>query len=187
MLKFFIVGILAVAAGVVALAASLGGWAWWVLLVLVVALLALGIWDVVQRKHSILRNYPILGHIRFLMEDIRPELQQYFIERNYDGRPYDRDIRSLIYERAKDIAGEQAFGTERDVYEPGYEYLVHSTTPLDPPEGDAARPGRRPRLQQALSDGPAQRLGDELRGVVRQRNSRAQQGRQARRLRPRHR
>ena len=133
MLKFFIIGTLAVVAAVVALAASLGGWAWWVLLVIVVALLALGIWDVLQRKHSILRNYPVLGHIRFLMEDIRPELQQYFIERNYDGRPYDRDIRSLIYERAKNIAGEQAFGTERDVYEPGYEYLVHSTTPVDPP------------------------------------------------------
>ena len=103
MLKFFIVGTLAVAAAVVALAASLGGWAWWVLLVLAVALLGLGIWDVLQRKHSILRNYPVLGHLRFLMEDIRPELQQYFIERNYDGRPYDRDIRSLIYERAKGI------------------------------------------------------------------------------------
>lgn len=134
MLKFFIVGILAVATLVVALAAALGGWAWWVLLALVVGLLVLGIRDVVQRKHSILRNYPILGHIRFLMEDIRPELQQYFIERNYDGRPYDRDTRSLIYERAKNIAGEQAFGTERDVYEPGYEYLVHSTAPLDPPQ-----------------------------------------------------
>jgi glutamate synthase domain-containing protein 2 len=134
MLKFFIVGTLAAVAALVAVAASLGGWAWWVLLVLVLALLVLGVWDVLQRKHSILRNYPVLGHIRFLMEDIRPELQQYFIERNYDGRPYDRDIRSLIYERAKNIAGEQAFGTERDVYEPGYEYLVHSTTPVDPPK-----------------------------------------------------
>src|SRR6478672_9872178 len=106
MLKFFIVGMLAVAAAVVALAASLGGWAWWVLLVLAVALLGLGIWDVLQSKHAILRNYPVLGHLRFLMEDIRPELQQYFIERNYDGRPYDRDIRSRIYERAKAVQGE---------------------------------------------------------------------------------
>src|SRR6476661_3587328 len=134
MLKFFIVGALAVVAGIVALAASLGGPAWYALLVLVLALFALAVWDTFQRKHSILRNYPVLGHIRFLMEDIRPELQQYFIERNYDGRPYDRDIRSLIYERAKNVAGEQAFGTERDVYEPGYEYLVHSTAPVDVPD-----------------------------------------------------
>ena len=133
MLKFFVVGVLAVATALVALAATLGGVAWWVLVALLAGLLLLGVWDVTQRRHSILRNYPVLGHLRFLMEDIRPELQQYFIERNYDGRPYDRDIRSIIYERAKDVAGEQAFGTERDVYEPGYEYLVHASVPVDPP------------------------------------------------------
>ena len=68
------------------------------------------------------------------MEDIRPELQQYFIERNWDGRPYDRDTRSSIYQRAKNIKEEQPFGTERDVDQPGYEYLVHSTKPVDPPD-----------------------------------------------------
>ena len=57
---------------------------------------------------------------------------QYFIERNYDGRPYDRDTRSVIYERAKGLHGDQAFGTERDVNEVGYEYIVHSTAPLEP-------------------------------------------------------
>ncbi len=80
------------------------------------------------------------------MEDIRPELQQYFIERNWDGRPYDRDTRSSIYQRAKNIKEEQPFGTERDVDEPGYEYLVHSTKPVDPLDVAAARPDRRPRL-----------------------------------------
>ena len=76
----------------------------------------------------------MLGHLRFLMEDIRPELQQYFIERNWDGRPYDRDTRSSIYQRAKNLKEEQPFGTERDVDQPGYEYLVHSTKPVDPPD-----------------------------------------------------
>lgn len=95
---------------------------------------ALGARDLLQRKHSVLRNYPVVGHMRYLLEDIRPELQQYFIERNYDGRPFDRDTRSIIYERAKGVHGEQAFGTERLVTEPGYEYLVHSTFPLDPPK-----------------------------------------------------
>jgi glutamate synthase domain-containing protein 2 len=70
--------------------------------------------------------------MRFLLETIRPEIQQYFIERNYDGRPFDRDTRSIVYERAKGIHGEQAFGTERDVYETGYEFVEHSMAPRDP-------------------------------------------------------
>jgi len=98
------------------------------------ALIALGAHDLLQRRHSILRNYPIIGHGRFLLESIRPELQQYFIERNFDGRPYDRDTRASIYQRAKGVKDEQAFGTERDVGEVGYEWLMHSTAPLDPPE-----------------------------------------------------
>lgn len=102
--------------------------------VLLGMLLALAIHDVLQRRHSILRNYPVAGHLRFLFEAIRPEMQQYFIERNYDGRPYDRDTRTVIYERAKGIHGEQAFGTERDLAEPGYEWLLHSAAALDPPE-----------------------------------------------------
>ena len=101
--------------------------------VLGAGLAGLAVRDLLQRRHSILRNYPVVGHLRFLLEDIRPEIQQYFIERNWDGRPYDRDIRSIIYERAKGTNEEQPFGTELDVYEPGYEYLVHSTVPLPAP------------------------------------------------------
>lgn len=97
-------------------------------------LAGLAAWDLLQKKHSLLRNYPVLGHARYLLEDIRPEMQQYFIERNWDGRPFDRDTRSIVYERAKGIHGEQAFGTERDVYAPGSEYLVHSTVPLPTPK-----------------------------------------------------
>jgi glutamate synthase domain-containing protein 2 len=131
-LKFFVIGVLAVLGALTTLAAVIGGPSWWVMLVIVVALLLVGVYDVVQRKHSILRNYPVLGHLRFLMEDVRPELQQYFIERNWDGRPFDRDTRSSIYQRAKNTKEEQPFGTERDVDAPGYEYLVHSTRPLEP-------------------------------------------------------
>lgn len=111
-----------------------GGWGFIVLAVLFGALAALGVYDVIQRRHSILRNYPILGHMRFILESIRPELQQYFIERNYDGRPYDRDTRSAIYERAKGVKDEQAYGTERDVGEPGYEWLLQSIHSFDPPK-----------------------------------------------------
>ncbi|MBS9532130.1 FMN-binding glutamate synthase family protein [Mycobacterium sp. M1] len=68
--------------------------------------------------------------MRFLMEDLRPELQQYFIERNFDGRPYDRARRTIIYERAKGIHSEQAFGTERDIDSVGYEHLAQSVAPV---------------------------------------------------------
>ncbi len=142
MLRFFVLGSLVVLGAMTVLAAVIGGPGWWVLALLLVALLVVGVHDVVQKKHSILRNYPVLGHLRFLMEDIRPELQQYFIERNWDGRPYDRDTRTSIYQRAKDVKSEQPFGTERDVDEPGYEYLVHSTRPVDPaPEPPRVRIG----------------------------------------------
>ena len=104
--------------------------------------------------------------MRFLLEAIRPELQQYFIERNYDGRPFDRDTRTVIYERAKGIHGEQAFGTERDVDEPGYECLLHIDRPARPARRAAARADRRPGLHAALRHGAAERVGDELRRAV---------------------
>jgi glutamate synthase domain-containing protein 2 len=128
---------------------ALAGWvsaavsAWWLIAVVIFGLLLLlGVYDLVQHRHSILRNFPVLGHMRFLLEAIRPEVQQYFIERNYDGRPYDRDTRTTVYERAKGIHEEQAFGTERDVLEVGYEYVVHSTAPKNPsPEPPRVRVG----------------------------------------------
>lgn len=134
MLRFLSVGALAAAVIVTGLAAVVGGWAWILVLVLLACLLLVGVYDLVQRRHSVLRNYPILGHLRYLLESLRPELQQYFIERNFDGRPYDRDVRTIIYERAKGIHGELSFGTERDIEEVGYEYLVHSTAPVPEPD-----------------------------------------------------
>ena len=91
---------------------------------------ALAAWDVTQKKHSILRNYPVAGHARYLLESIRPEIQQYFIERNWDGRPFNRNTRATIYERAKGKHAERAFGTERDVNRTGYEALMHSNVPI---------------------------------------------------------
>jgi glutamate synthase domain-containing protein 2 len=115
-------------------AVALGGVGWIVLAVVFGAIAAVGVYDVAQRRHSILRNYPILGHVRFALEAVRPELQQYFIERNYDGRPFDRDTRTSIYERAKGVKDEQAYGTERDVRAPGYEWLLQSIHSFDPPK-----------------------------------------------------
>ncbi|MFG3280958.1 FMN-binding glutamate synthase family protein [Streptomyces sp. NPDC048111] len=116
------------AAVAVALAVAVSPW-WWAAAAPLLAVAATGIHDLVQRRHSVLRNYPVLGHARFLLEAIRPEMQQYFIERDYDGRPYDRDTRSTVYERAKGTADQDPFGTELDVYEPGYEFFAHSVAP----------------------------------------------------------
>ena len=72
-------------------------------LALLIPLIALWISDVTQTQHTILRNFPILGHIRYILEFIRPEIQQYFIADNEQERPFDREIRSIIYQRAKNI------------------------------------------------------------------------------------
>jgi len=124
----------ALTAVVVVLAVLTGAVAWIVVAVVLAAIVAVGVHDLAQHRHSILRNYPLLGHMRFLLEKVRPELQQYFVERNFDGRPYDRDTRTSIYERAKGVKDEQAYGTERDVAEPGYEWLLHSAHPVPEPD-----------------------------------------------------
>ncbi|MAB80595.1 MAG: FMN-binding glutamate synthase family protein [Planctomycetes bacterium] len=98
-------------------------------LVLLGPLALLGLWDMVQVRHSICRNYPIVAHLRFLFEAIRPEVHQYFVESDIDGRPFSRNQRSLIYERSKNIEGLKPFGTELDVYGEEYEWLNHSMAP----------------------------------------------------------
>jgi len=113
---------LAVLGGAVASAFYLG-------LCVTVPLLLLGLYDLQQPHHSILRNYPLLGHLRFLLEGTGPELHQYFVESNTSGRPFDRDQRSLIYRRAKGIEAVKPFGTELDVYAPGYGFVSHSAKP----------------------------------------------------------
>lgn len=110
------------------------GGGWWALTGIGTALLLLAVFDLVQTRHSVLRMFPVIGHARFALERIRPELQQYFIERNFDGRPYDRDTRTVIYQRAKNIAGVTSFGTERTVDEVGYESLIHATVPVPEPD-----------------------------------------------------
>ncbi|MGW8328904.1 FMN-binding glutamate synthase family protein [Streptomyces sp. NPDC055808] len=134
MVRIGAVGLLILcAAAAVVSALAVSPW-WWFAGVLLGAIALLGCYDLLQRRHSVLRNYPVLGHARFLLEAIRPELQQYFVERNYDGRPYDRDTRSIVYERAKGVAAEEPFGSERDMYSRGYEFLVPSMHPGDVPQ-----------------------------------------------------
>lgn len=100
------------------------------------ALLALGIWDLSQRRHSLLRNYPILGHLRWLFEGIRPEIRQYLVESDLDAVPFSREKRSLVYQRAKDEVDSVPFGTELDVYDAGFSWITHSLRPKTAPHHD---------------------------------------------------
>ena len=104
---------------------DLGGW----LVVVFAALLITGLHDVRQTRHSVLRNYPVIGHLRFLLEFIRPELRQYFIESDSEAAPFSRQQRSLVYQRAKGDPDKRPFGTQRDVGAEGYEWINHSMQP----------------------------------------------------------
>jgi hypothetical protein len=92
LIRFGCVALLAALAAALLFLAVVVHWGWWIPALAVTALALVACYDLIQRKHSVLRNYPVLGHMRFLLEALRPELQQYFIERNFDGRPFDRDI-----------------------------------------------------------------------------------------------
>ncbi len=93
------------------------------------ALVAIGVYDLRQTKRSILRNYPIIGHLRFAMEFIRPEIRQYFIESDTDSNPFSRAQRSLVYQRSKGDPDKRPFGTQLDVHAEGYEWINHSLAP----------------------------------------------------------
>jgi glutamate synthase domain-containing protein 2 len=89
----------------------------------------LGFRDLLQQNHAVLRNYPISAHIRFLLEEIRPEMRQYFFESEKDGMPFSRDTRSLVYQRAKMVLDKRPFGTQENIYAEGYEWMHHSMAP----------------------------------------------------------
>ncbi len=124
---------------------------WWIGGVLV----AIGIWDLLQRRHALLRNYPVVGHFRGLFEWVRPEMRQYFGESDTDGTPFSREARSLVYRRAKGVQDTVPFGTKQDVSLPGVEWIAHSMYPKPAPleesrvmvgAGSAAMPYSASRL-----------------------------------------
>ncbi len=104
---------------------------WWLYL-LVVPFSLWGYYDMWQKKHTILRNFPVVGHVRYWMEWLRPKVYQYFIESDWDGRPFHRMFRSIVYQRAKGAIDTVPFGTQYDVYAEGYEWMMHSVCPTDP-------------------------------------------------------
>ncbi|KQU64038.1 glutamate synthase [Aminobacter sp. DSM 101952] len=123
-----------VSVGLIALA-SLAGAALYSTWLLVVATLCgglflLGVHDLLQRRHSILRNYPVVGHLRFLLEGFRPEIRQYLIEADHEEVPFSRQARGLVYQRAKGAEDKRPFGTIENVYGSGYAWLTHSASPV---------------------------------------------------------
>lgn len=95
-------------------------------LIIVVPLVLIGVKDMLQSKHSIRKNFPLIGNFRYLFEAIRPEIMQYFVETDTEGRPFNRLFRSIIYQRSKKVNDTQPFGTQMDLYQTGYEWMEHS-------------------------------------------------------------
>ena len=93
------------------------------------ALVLVGVRDLRQSRHAVLRNYPVIGHLRFLFEYIRPEIRQYFIESDAEAEPFSRAQRSIVYQRAKGEQDNRPFGTQLDVTRQGYEWINHSLFP----------------------------------------------------------
>lgn len=100
-------------------------------LIILIPYIVVGLVDVFSRKHTLLRNYPVVGHFRYLLESIRPEIQQYFVESDHNGKPYSREIRSLVYQRAKGVLETLPFGTRHDITKKGHIFSYHSMLPVE--------------------------------------------------------
>ncbi|MDP3782829.1 MAG: glutamate synthase-related protein, partial [Sphingopyxis sp.] len=118
-----------IAASLLAIPGLPAVWAW-TLLVVGTILSCVGLYDLRQPLHSVRRNYPIVGRLRWFFEDIRPGIRQYLFEDDHEQTPFSRSQRSLVYARAKNEVSDRAFGTLVDVYENGYEFIAHSTRPV---------------------------------------------------------
>jgi glutamate synthase domain-containing protein 2 len=94
-----------------------------------IPIIAIGLNDLLQTKQAIRRNFPVVGNFRYFLESIRPEINQYFVESNIDGRPFSRERRSVIYQRSKGVEDTVPFGTQSDVYASDYEWINHSISP----------------------------------------------------------
>lgn len=101
--------------------------------ILFVPIILIGLHDVFQKKHAILRNFPVVGHFRYILEMIRPEIQQYFIETSNSGKPFSKEERSIVYQRAKNVTDTLPFGTQKEIYVEGYEWISHSMNPTEIP------------------------------------------------------
>ncbi|MFT4842638.1 MAG: glutamate synthase domain-containing protein 2, partial [Candidatus Azotimanducaceae bacterium] len=139
-MRHWFYGISAVVLALVAIVGLLWSPAWFAL-IFVVPVILLGVRDSLQTRRAVLRNFPVIGHFRYLLEMIRPEINQYFIESNTDGTPFSRSMRSVAYQRAKRELQTIPFGTQKDVYEVGYEWFNHSILATEAAENPRIRIG----------------------------------------------
>jgi glutamate synthase domain-containing protein 2 len=95
-------------------------------------LFLIGLADIIQTQRSILRNYPLLGHLRFLLEYIRPEIRQYFFENDEEKLPFSRNQRAMVYSRSKEDNDKRGFGSIKSMYSNEGEWLGHSNSPCHP-------------------------------------------------------
>src|SRR6195952_4861083 len=123
--------ILCIALLALGLALTPSGFWGWTLVVIPALLVLIGLWDLVQGEHAVLRNYPVIGHIRWLVEMVRPEIRQYLLESEDEATPFSRAQRSLVYRRAKGVSSDHPFGTILDVYADDYEFIAHSMRPAE--------------------------------------------------------
>lgn len=104
---------------------------WYWLLIITIPILLLAILNIRQKKHAVLRNFPVIGYLRYFFESIRPEIRQYFFESDLDGKPFNRRQRSIVYQRAKNERQTVAFGMQADPNTPGFEWVAHSVYPVN--------------------------------------------------------
>jgi len=123
---------------------------------------ATGVWDILQTKHSLSRNYPILANIRFGLEKIRPEIRQYFLESDTDGTPFNRSKRAVAYQRAKGALDKRPFGTQQNIYGDNFEWITVMAAccparkcPLRSPPPVACRSGSTASRRRAIRPSPA--------------------------------
>lgn len=105
---------------------------WWGIAFVFALLSLFGLYDLLQSHHSLLKNYPLIGHFRFMSEDIRHQIRQYFITADLDGTPFNREQRDMVYRRAKGVSDKIPFGTQLNVYKEQYGWLNHSLAPVSP-------------------------------------------------------
>jgi len=129
-LRFIPMALSGLAVALFGLIFALQGGAWAAVLALLAAgLLALGLRDLLQTRHAVLRNYPILGHVRYFFEMIRPEIRQYLLELDEEEVPFSRETRAIVYQRSKNVEDKRAFGTKKRVNDAGYQWITHSIRP----------------------------------------------------------
>lgn len=121
--------VISIAGLIISLPISLWAGAGYVIPLIFAGLTTLGTWDLLQRSHTVSRNYPIMANFRYLFESVGPEIRQYFIQSDTEERPFSREQRTIVYQRAKNVLDKRPFGSQLGMYEEGFEWMNHSLTP----------------------------------------------------------